>query len=98
MGYSGIGYKTSGVKTVKLSKTAGGPYYSTDAENVYTGKYPISRFLYVYINQSPGKPLDPMIREFVKYILSQEGQQVVVKDGFLPLTAATVSQERTKVK
>jgi phosphate transport system substrate-binding protein len=98
MGYSGIGYKTSGVKTLKLSKTPGGPFYSTDAENVYSGKYPISRFLYVYINQAPGKPLDPMIREFVKYVLSQEGQQVVVKDGFMPLTAATEKQELGKLK
>ena len=98
MGYSGIVYKTSGVKTLKLSKTPGGPFYSTDAENVYSGKYPISRFLYVYVNQAPGKPLDPMIREFVKYVLSAEGQQVVVKDGFMPLTAATDSQERGKLK
>jgi phosphate transport system substrate-binding protein len=98
IGYSGIGYKTSGVKTLKLSKTAGGPFYSTDAENVYSGKYPISRFLYVYVNQAPNKPLDPMIREFVKYVLSQEGQQVVVKDGFLPLTAATDKQELGKLK
>jgi len=98
MGYSGIGYKTSGVKTLKLSKTPGGPFYSTDAENVYSGKYPISRSLYVYVNQAPGKPLDPMIREFVKYVLSAEGQQVVVKDGFMPLTAATDGQERGKLK
>jgi len=98
MGYSGIGYKTSGVKTLKLSKTPGGPYYSTDAENVYSGKYPISRFLYVYVNQAPGKPLDPMIREFIKFVLSQEGQQVVVKDGFMPLTATTDSQEHAKLK
>ncbi|HEV7515157.1 MAG TPA: phosphate ABC transporter substrate-binding protein [Thermoanaerobaculia bacterium] len=98
MGYSGIGYKTSGVKTVKLGKTAGGPYYGTEAETVYSGKYPLSRFLYLYVNQAPNKPLDPMIREFVKYVLSAEGQQVVVKDGFLPLTAATDKQELAKLK
>ncbi|MEA2692673.1 MAG: phosphate transport system substrate-binding protein [Acidobacteriota bacterium] len=98
MGYSGIGYKTSGVKTLKLGKTAGGPYYGTEAETVYSGKYPLSRFLYLYINQAPNKPLDPMIREFVKYVLSGQGQQVVVKDGFLPLTAATDKQELAKLK
>ncbi|HXO20316.1 MAG TPA: phosphate ABC transporter substrate-binding protein [Thermoanaerobaculia bacterium] len=97
-GYSGIGYKTSGVKTLKLAKAAGGPYYGTDAETVYAGKYPLSRFLYLYINEAPNKPLDPMVREFVRYVLSAEGQQVVVKDGFLPITAPTAKQELTKVK
>jgi phosphate transport system substrate-binding protein len=52
----------------------------------------------VYINQAPNKPLDPMVREFVKYILSQEGQQNVVKDGFLPLTAPVAKQEIAKLK
>src|SRR6202035_1358008 len=97
-GYSGIGYKTSGVKTLKLAKAAGGPYYGTDAETVYAGKYPLSRFLYLYINEAPNKPLDPMVREFVRYVLSAEGQQVVVKDGVLPITATTAKQELTKVK
>ncbi len=97
VGYSGIGYKTSGVKALSLGKTAGA-MFSDDAENVYSGKYPIARYLYVYVNQAPNKPLDPMVREFVKFILSQEGQQIVVKDGFLPLTGAVAKQEIAKVK
>jgi len=97
IGYSGIGYKTSGVKAIHVGKTAGA-YYGDDADSVYSGKYPLSRYLFVYVNQAPNKPLDPLVREFVKYVLSQEGQQVVVKDGFLPLLAPTVAQERAKVK
>ena len=98
MGYSGIGYKTSGVKALKLAKTASAGYFGTEAETVYSGKYPLSRFLYLNINKAPNKPLDPMVREFVKYVLSQEGQQVVVKDGFLPLKNGTLEEELKKVQ
>ncbi len=97
IGYSGIGYKTSGVKALELGKTANA-MFSDEAENVYTGKYPISRYLYVYINQAPNKPLDPLVREYVKFILSQEGQEIVVKDGFLPLKGPIAQQELAKLK
>jgi phosphate transport system substrate-binding protein len=98
MGYSGIGYKTSGVKTVNLAKTAGSGFFGTDATTVLSGKYPLFRYLYVYVNQAPNKPLDPLVRELVKYILSQEGQQVVVKDGFLPLPAKIVQDGHQALK
>lgn len=97
IGYSGIGYRTSGVKPLKLAAKKGAPYYSTDASEVYSGHYPLSRFLYVYVNKAPNKPLDPMVREYLKFILSQEGQQTVVKDGFLPLTAKTLQEELAKL-
>ena len=54
-------------------------------------KYPLARYLYVYVNKAPGKPLDPLVKEFLKLVLSREGQEVVVKDGYLPLTAAIVA-------
>lgn len=98
IGYSGIGYRTSGVKPLKLAAKAGAPFYSVDPADVYSGKYPLSRFLYVYINKAPNKPLDPLVREFVKYILSQEGQQVVVKDGYLPLHTKAFQEELAKLK
>jgi phosphate transport system substrate-binding protein len=97
IGYSGIGYRTSGVRPLKLAAKKGSPYYSTEATEVYTGNYPLSRFLYVYVNKAPNKPLDPMVREYLKLVLSQEGQQTVVKDGFLPLTAKTVQEELAKL-
>jgi phosphate transport system substrate-binding protein len=97
IGYSGIGYRTSGVKPLKLAARKGAPYYGTEASEVYAGNYPLSRFLYVYVNKAPNKPLDPMVREYLKFILSQEGQQTVVKDGFLPLTAKTAQEELAKL-
>jgi len=86
MGYSGIGYKTSDVKALKVAATATDEAFSTDASNVYAGKYPLSRYLYVYVNKTPNKPLDPLVREFLNFVLSREGQEIVVKDGYLPIT------------
>jgi phosphate transport system substrate-binding protein len=98
IGYSGIGYKTSGVKALSLAKKSGETYYSTDVDDVMSGKYPLARFLYVYVNKKPGKPLDPMVREFLKYALSREGQEVVVKDGYLPIPAKIVDEEIDKLQ
>jgi phosphate transport system substrate-binding protein len=98
IGYSGIGYKTSGVKTLELAKDASSAFSSTDPAQVYAGKYPLSRFLYVYVNRAPGKPLDPLTEQFLRFVLSRDGQEVVVKDGYLPLTAPTVTQELAKLK
>jgi phosphate transport system substrate-binding protein len=97
IGYSGIGYKTSGVKALKLADKEGGEFFDGAYSNVTSGKYPLSRFLYLYINKAPGKPLDPLVREFVKLIMSREGQEVVVKDGYLPLSAALVAEELKKL-
>jgi phosphate transport system substrate-binding protein len=97
IGYSGVGYKTSGVRAVPISGQSGG-CVDDSPENILSGKYPISRFLYVYVNKAPNKPFDPMVREFVKYVLSQQGQQVVVKDGFIPLPSKIVQEELAKLQ
>ncbi len=86
IGYSGIGYKTSSVRAVPLSKK-GDKYIDATPANAVAGSYPLSRFLYVYINKAPNKPLSPLEREFVKMVMSQQGQEVVVKDGYIPLPA-----------
>jgi len=98
MGYSGIGYKTSGVKALGLAEKDGGTFSSGSYDDVVSGKYPLARYLYIYVNRAPGKPLDPLIHEFLKLVLSREGQEVVVKDGYLPLTTEIVSQERKKIE
>lgn len=87
IGYSGIGYKTSSVRAVPLSKKPGGEMIAATTENALKGTYPLSRFLYVYVNKKPNKPLGPLEMEFMKLILSKVGQQVVVKDGYIPLPA-----------
>ena len=96
IGYSGIGYKTSGVKALSLASKAGAQYFPATPNDALSGKYPLSRFLYVYVNKAPNKPMDPLVREFVKYMLSQEGQQVVVKDGYVPLPNRIVQDELGK--
>ena len=87
IGYSGIGYRTSGVRAVPLAKKAGGEFIEATPENAVAGKFPLSRFLYVYVNKHPNKPLPPLEREFIKLLLSKSGQEVVVKDGYIPLPA-----------
>jgi len=98
IGYSGLGYRTSGVKALALAPKEGAPAVEPTAENVYKGAYPLARFLFVYINKEPGKPLDPLVREFLKFVLSKEGQEIVVKDGYLPLPAKVVAEERRKLE
>jgi phosphate transport system substrate-binding protein len=98
IGYSGIGYRTSGVKAVPLAEKDGAAYSDGNYEDVKTGKYPLNRFLYIYINKAPGKPLDPIVKEYLKLILSKQGQEVVVKDGYLPLPADIVKQELAKLE
>jgi phosphate transport system substrate-binding protein len=98
MGYSGIGYKTSGVKVVALASRDGEPFSSGSYEDVKSGKYPLNRFLYIYINRAPGKPLDPLVKEFARFIFSKEGQEVVIKDGYLPLPAEIAKQELAKLE
>ncbi len=97
IGYSGVGYHTSGVKALKVAEKDGAPFVDDAPENVLSGKYPLSRFLYVYVNAAPGKPLDPLVREFLKYVLSKEGQQMVVKDGYIPIPSAVQGEELGKL-
>lgn len=97
IGYSGIGYKTSGVKALALSAKEGGVAAEPTYENVLSGKYPLSRTLYIYVGKEPNKPLPAVTAEFLKFILSQQGQEIVVKDGYLPLPSAVVEKELAKL-
>lgn len=96
IGYSGIGYKVPGVRALPLSKV-GTKFQEPVAENAYSGEYPLSRFLMLYVNKEPNKTLDPLRSEFLRYVLSKEGQQAVVKNGYIPLTSAVVRQELDKL-
>ncbi len=98
IGYSGIGYKTSGVKAVALAPKDGAKPIPATPENVYNGEYPLSRFLLLTVNKQPGQPLDPLTREFVKFIFSKEGQGLVIKDGYMPLPASIVEEELQKIQ
>lgn len=98
IGYSGIGYKTSGVKAIALSKKDGETAYRPTYENVLQGKYPLGRMLYVYVVKKPNEPLPKLVEEFIRFVLSKEGQKIVVKDGYLPLPAKIAEQQLEMLK
>ena len=97
IGYSGIGYKTSGVNALAISKTSRGRAAEPTAENCVSGKYPLARFLYVYVNVKPGTEPDALTSEFLNFVLSKAGQEIVVKDGYFPLPAMAAKAEAKKV-
>jgi len=96
IGYSGIGYMTADVKAVPLATDANGKFVSAAAEGAYSGEYPLARPLLVYVNHKPGSTMDPLRREFIKYIYSFEGQSDVVKDGYFPIPSALAADELAK--
>jgi phosphate transport system substrate-binding protein len=97
MGYSGIGYATAGVRAVPVAEKAEGACVEATADNSYAGKYPLARFMFVYVNRAPGKPLDPLMREFVKFMFTREGQESVIKDGYFPVPNSIAKEELSKV-
>ena len=98
IGYSGIGYKTSGVRALPLAAKLGAPAFEPNYENALSKKYPLARALYVYVVRDPRKPMDNLTREFLRFVFSRQGQEIVIKDGYLPLTAEMVAQELAKLK
>ena len=97
VGYSGIGYRTSGVRVVPLAKEHGGKAFEATGDNAATGDYPLARFLYIAANQHPTNGWNPLEREFFRMVLSQEGQGVVHRDGYVTLSAAAAERFRTQM-
>ena len=98
IGYSGIGYLTSGVRVLPLAEKEGAPFVAPTQTNAMKGSYPLWRHLLVYVNKAPNKPLDPLVKEFIKFIYSKEGQAIVTKDGFFPLPQSVIEKEMGKVE
>ncbi len=98
IGYSGIGYKTAGVKALAISKKAGGKQIEPTNENALNGTYPLARVLNVYVNKAPNKPVEPVIMEFMKLVLSKQGQEIVAKDGYIPVPANFAEKQLAKLK
>jgi phosphate transport system substrate-binding protein len=92
IGYSGIGYQTASVHTLALARQGTTDFVADNQENTLSGRYPLARYLYVYVNKAPNRPLNPLEGEFLRLILSRSGQEAVVKDGYIPLPAAVVQQ------
>ncbi len=96
--YALLANLTPNVRAVPLAAKAGEPYYMPTLENVYTHKYPLSRFVYIYINKKPGQPIEPKVKEFLKMVLSKQGQQVVADERvYIPLTNQVVREELAKL-
>lgn len=98
IGYSGVGYTTAGVKAVPIAEDAGSEFIAPSPTTAYDGSYPLSRFLFVYLNKQPEKGLRVLEREFMKLVLSKEGQEVVVKDGYYPISALLSQEEQVKLQ
>ena len=97
IGYSGIGYKTADVKAVPIKGDASKEAVPADVAHAYTGKYPLARFLYLYVNFKPGTELDPLRKEFTRFVFSRQGQEAVVKDGYFPVNARIAAEELAKL-
>ena len=91
MGYSGIGYKTAGVRALPIG-TADGAFFEATPENSLSGDYPRARFLLIYVNKAPNQKLDTLTYEFLRFVLSKEGQEIVAKDGYFPMPAEVAAQ------
>jgi len=98
IGYSGIGYVTSGVRALALAKDDKSTPIEGTFQNLMDGTYPLGRYLNVYVAVEPGKPLDPLRREFIRFVFSKEGQEIVVKDGYFPLTASLAADELKRLE
>ncbi len=98
IGYSGIGYKTSEVRAIPLARTADAPLAEPSFENALAGKYPLGRTLYIYIAKKPNEPASTLVGEFLKFVLSQEGQEIVIRDGYGPLPLKIVDKQHETLK
>lgn len=98
IGYSGVGYKTADVRSVPLAARAGAQAYDAVAEHAYSGDYPISRFLYIYVNANPTQAMDPLRREFIRFVYSRQGQEATVRDGYFPVPNAIAREDLTTLR
>jgi phosphate transport system substrate-binding protein len=97
IGYSGIGFGTADVRALPLAAKKNGTVVVPEPKAAYEGEYPLSRFLWLSLAHKPGDKLDPLRREFLRYVLSADGQADVKKDGYLPVTALVAGEALTKV-
>ncbi len=98
IGYSGIGYETPGVRTVAISRRGDTPAITASFENAIDRSYPLARFLYIYVNRRPDTPMSPLEAEFLKLVLSRDGQTVVARNGHIPLPFEIVERELEKLR
>lgn len=95
---SSLRYSTTQVKPLELAEKAGDLYFAATAETLTARDYPLTRAITFFINRPPGKPADPVVKEFLRYVLSRDGQEAVIRDsGFLPLSRELVRAQLKKI-
>ena len=85
IGYSTLGYRTASVRALPLAEAEGSPWIEASAETAISGQYPLARYMFIYVNRVPGRGVPPLEREFIRLVLSRQGQQIVLRDGYIPL-------------
>jgi phosphate transport system substrate-binding protein len=100
IGYAGLVYHNPDVKPLALAERAPGPFVEPSTESVVNHTYPLTRLITMFLNRAPGKPVDPKLKEFLRYVLSREGQQAVMREGrgYLPMLARFASEELRKLE
>jgi phosphate transport system substrate-binding protein len=100
IGYAGLVYHNPDVKPLALAVKAGGPFIKPTQDSVTNHTYPLTRMITMFLNRAPGKPVDPKLREFLRYVLSREGQRAVIRDGhgYLPMLAPFATEELQKLE
>jgi phosphate transport system substrate-binding protein len=99
IGYSGVMFLNPQTKTLSVAEKPGGPYVSPTIETVQNRTYPMLLEVYFYLDREPGKPIDPKLKEFLRFVLSRQGQEAIAKDGkYLPLTKEAVEEQLKKLE
>jgi phosphate transport system substrate-binding protein len=100
IGYAGLVYHNPDVKPLALAREPGGPFVEPTEQSVVNHTYPLTRMITMFLNRAPGKPADPKLREFLRYVLSREGQEAVIREGhgYLPMLAPFATKELKKVE
>ncbi len=86
-----------GLKTVAVAAQAGGEFIAGNAADVASGRYPLTRYMYIRLNREPGRPVSPQVREFLRFILSREGQEFIPTSAYFPLRADEIAEELRKL-
>jgi ABC-type phosphate transport system substrate-binding protein len=98
IGFGGFEEGGLGIKTLAVARDDAGPYYEGTAPDASSGRYPLTRYMYIRMNRAAGEPLAPQVKEFMRYILSREGQEPILYSGYFPLTAVEVEEELAKLE
>jgi phosphate transport system substrate-binding protein len=97
--FTGLQFANPGVKYLAIAENEGGPYIQPSLLTTANRTYPMVRSIYILLNRKPGEPVDPRLHEFLKYVLSREGQQDVMTEGdFLPLTPPLLQEQLHKLE